>query len=313
MKNSELVKKAVWSIADLAADGGLLDPQQSDQFINYILDAPTMLPRVRNVRMTAPITRVNRINFGQRLLQVAEEGVCPDSSSPQTSRAMELVAREYIARIDLPYTVIEDNIMGGNIGQRRNGGGDSNGGIVDLIMQMLAQQVALDIEELALLGDTADPDPYLASQDGWLKLAQGQHVVDAGGAPLSGAILAQGLAELPPVFQRNVANLRHFTSTNQRLNYVQELGQRQTPLGDAQFQGTAPVLSLGSPVEGVSMLPQDRGLFTMWNNLVLGFWRQVHIETDKVICDRTHRIVVTTRFAVSIEDTDAAVSYINLG
>ena len=51
----------------------------------------------------------------------------------------------------------------------------------------------------------------------------------------------------------------------------------------------------------------------MWNNLVLGFWRQVHIETDKVICDRTHRIVVTTRFAVSIEDTDAAVSYINLG
>lgn len=313
MKNKDLIKRAIWSVADLAADGGLLNPDQSDQFINYILDAPTMLPNVRTPRMNAPTTRVNRISFGERLLRAAEEGVCPDSESPETSRGLELNAKEYMARIDLPYSVIEDNIMGGNINERRNGGPDATGGVVDLIMRMLAQQVALDLEELALRGDTASADPYLATQDGWLKLAQA-NAVDAGASKLTGAVLTQALGSLPPWFQRRRADLRYFVSTNQRLCYGTELSQRQTALGDAQFTGNVPLMGPGGVrVEDVSMIPDAQGLLTMWQNLVLGFWRQIHIETDKEICERVHRIVVTCRVAVGMDDTSAAVALTNLG
>ena len=313
MKNKDLIKRAIWSVADLAADGGLLSPAQSDQFINYILDAPTMLPNVRTPRMNAPSTKVNRIAFGQRLLKTAEEGVCPDSDRPETSRGLELNAKEYMARIDLPYSVIEDNIMGGNIGQRRNGGGDATGGIVDLIMRMLAQQVALDLEELALRGDTGSADPFLASQDGWLKLSQA-NTVDAGGSKLSGALMTQALGSLPPWFQRRRADLRYFTSTNQRLCYGTELAARQTALGDAQFTGNVPLNGPGGVrVEDVSMIPDEQSLLTMWQNLVLGFWRQINIETDKEICERVHRIVVTTRVAVGMDDPNAAVAITNMG
>ena len=44
-----------------------------------------------------------------------------------------------------------------------------SGGIVDTIMTLIAERVAIDLEELAIRGDTTDSDPYLALTDGYLK------------------------------------------------------------------------------------------------------------------------------------------------
>ena len=48
---------------------------------------------------------------------------------------------------------------------------------------MLAEAVARDMEEVAINGDTASADPFLATMDGVLKQAT-SHVVDAAAASL---------------------------------------------------------------------------------------------------------------------------------
>ena len=55
-------------------------------------------------------------------------------------------------------------------------------GLHQTIVDLIAERAALDLEELAIQGDTTNAaDAYLALQDGYLKLATA-NVVNVGGA-----------------------------------------------------------------------------------------------------------------------------------
>lgn len=313
--NKSIIEKADMTLADLAT-GGLLQPEQADMFIRKVLQAPTILPMSRVVRMNSPQRKIEKIGFGSRILRAAVSGTAlavGDRSKP-TTETITLTTKEVIAEIRLPYDVIEDNIERGNINTAGAGSDPKpvQGGFKDTIVSMIAERVALDLEELALLGDTGSADTFLALTDGYLLLAN-QHSKDQLSAAITKEMFRDGLKALPKQYHRNLSALRHLVSVNQEINYRDSLSNRDTGLGDSIIEGFRGVFAYGVPVEKTPMMPEASGLLVDPKNLIFGIQRQVSMEVDKDISARVFKIVVTARVDFKIEEPDAVVQYKNIG
>jgi len=313
--NAELMKKADLALSDMNTNGGLLEAEQGNLFIRKLLVQPTILRQARAVRMISPQMKVNKIQFGSRILHAGTQGTAlglSDRSKPTTEQ-IQLSTKEVIAEVRLPYDVIEDNIEGGNIGERNDTStGGMTGGLKDTIMDLIIERVALDLEELALLGDTGSGDAYLALLDGWLVQAT-SNVVDMTSAPISKDMFKQGLQTMPDQYLRNLQQLRHYVSVDNEIAYRDSLANRETALGDSQIQGTSPVFGFGVAVEKASLMPAASGLLMPPQNMIFGIQRQIHIETDKDISAREYKIVVTLRVDMLFEEEGAVVKYSNIG
>ena len=329
MNNQELMQKADWAVSDLEANGGKLNPEQSSAFIRKLLVQPTILASARSVPMASPQRKINKIQFGKRILRARTSATALDTAAidgafdpaaeataraKPTTEQITLTTKEVIAEIHLPYDLIEDNIEGGNIGTMTGGSGDATGGIKDTIMTLIAERAALDLEELALLGDTTlgVADPYLDLVDGWLVQAT-SNVVDAGAAPISKTVFKNGIKAMPDQYLRNRAALRQYVSVDNETEYRDTLANRETSLGDANTTGANPVFAFGTRVEAASLMPAANGLMTDPMNLIFGIQRDIHIETDKDIRARNYIIVLTARVDFKIEEELAVVKYTNIG
>lgn len=319
MTNADLIRKADITISELTGTGGYLNPEQSNAFIRKLLVAPTLLAQVRRVTMSAPVRKINKISFASRILNAGTGGsggltqsLTSSQRAAPTTEQIQLQTHEVVAEVYLPYDVIEDNIEGGNVGTFNEGGNPPMaGGFRDTIVTLIAERVAIDLEEQALLGDTTSGDSFLAQTNGYLKLIQ-SNVVDAGGQPISRTLLKNGMKTLPSQYRRNRAALSHMLSTEQEIEYRDTLAARETSAGDAQFQSTAPVYGSGAPVQGVPMMPGSSGILTNPLNLIFGVQRDIMMETDKIITQRVYVIVVTARVAIQVEEELACVKYVNL-
>jgi hypothetical protein len=311
---SQLVTRADLALADLANNGGLLLPEQANQFIDFIYDEPTILRQSRFIRMTGPQRNINRMGFGSRILRAARQAGsaldaggndryvrAADRAKPTTTK-IQLNTSEVIAEVRIPYEVLEDNIEGESFEAH--------------VLRAIATRVAIDLEELALWGDSASTDPYLALQNGWMKRAN-LHVLDNLDAGFTPATAAAALLAMPSKYLRNLPQMKAFVSLANRIRYAQFLSARGTALGDAALQGNAPLQAAGLTIEGAGMLDVhgdgDQGLVTMPQNLLFGIQRDISIETDKDIRSREYIIVVTARVALQVDDADAMVRLDNLG
>ena len=116
--NAKLSKRAEIVLGDLTSDGGMLNPEQSNQFIDYVQDEPTILNQARIIRMNAPQRLIEKMGFQGRILRAADQtdGETTDRFLARTDYAkiqtgkMLLTTKEVIAEVRIPYEVLEDNI-----------------------------------------------------------------------------------------------------------------------------------------------------------------------------------------------------------
>lgn len=309
--NKDLITKADVALSDLASNGGLLNPEQTDQFIQVLMDSPTIINSARVVTMNAPQKKINKIGFGNRILNAAvsatqladNKRVKPDFGNVQ------LNSKEVIAEIHIPYDVLEDNIAGGNIGVAM---GQPAGGLHDIIVNMIAQRAALDLEELAILGDTLSSDSYLALTDGFLKRAT-LHSVDAQGATISKDIFKQVIKAMPDKYLRVRGENNFFVSVDNETEYRDTVANRVTGLGDSALVSANALSAFGSPLIAAPLMPNASGIYTNPNNLIFGIQRRINIEYDKDIRARKFIIVLTARLDFQVEEPDAMVVIKNLG
>jgi HK97 family phage major capsid protein len=314
---NENLARADIAIDQLDTNGGLLQPEQANAFIDMILDEPTILPTVRVERMNAPEKKINRIGFGSRILRAARNapglGAEDDGSNGRYVRKAERAApttsqivlrdSEVIAEVRIPYEVLEDNIEGQALEAH--------------IMRLIAQQAAVDLEELFLWGDTAlaGTDAYLGLQDGMLKRAT-SHVADNLGVGVSPDLFANAMLAMPQKYLRNLAQMKAWISVANTIRYRQRVAQRQTGYGDSALQNNIPLQAHGLTIEGAPMLAADNigamGLVTFPKNLIWGIRRDISVETAKDIRSREYIIVLTMRVATQIDDADAVVKLENI-
>lgn len=306
MENSEIIKKADLALSDLTSNGGLLSPTQTNTFMRTLIDEPTLLNSMRTKIMSAPIDKINKIGFGSRILRPAVSNVALSEADRAKADLGQVIleTKEVMATIYLPYSVLEDNIEGGNVGV---GAFSSPGGLHNTLVTLMAQRAALDLEELAIMGDTTSADPYLALQNGFLKKTTA-NVVNVGAAFDKNAVKA-ALKAMPTKYLRDRTSLQHFVSVGSETEIRDSYSNRQTGLGDSSLQGNQGVSVFGSAVKGVALMPGANGLFTNPQNLIFGIWRNVMMEYDKNIETRQFIIVLTMRMCFEIEEQNAIAKY----
>lgn len=318
MKMKQLLAKADMALSDLAT-AGLMLPEQSNNFIKILMQDTAFLDDVRLINMSRPKMTVNKLSLSSRALRVANQGnISSPLSGEEGTRALaradrtkvttskvELDTYEVIAEVNLPYEVLEDNIEGGAIDNTR---------FQQTVLEELAKRIRIDIEDVMLNGDTASLDTFLAERDGVLKLAT-SNIVNNSGAALDAVTFNEMVQALPDKFKRVMNRYKFYTSHNKRLQYMMQVAQRQTGLGDAVLiggdgQNFAP---FGVPLVGAAAMPSGQALFIDPSNILFGVQRNMRMEFDRDTRERVLIIVFTMRFDFTLEQEDMVVKAINIG
>ena len=89
MSNELLEKVISTSVIGANGVGGLLTPEQSGRFIDYMWNSTVLGPQVRTVRMRANEVELDRMAVGERLVRLATEAV----SDPVQGRSVHRLPR----------------------------------------------------------------------------------------------------------------------------------------------------------------------------------------------------------------------------
>ena len=318
MKMKSLLAKADIALADLA-NGGLMLPTQANNFIRILTQDTALLDDVRMQMMNTPSLVVNKLDLATRALRVANQGIISSPLSGEegpralsranrtkvTTTKVTLNTYEVIAEVNLPYEVLEDTIEGGQI---------DNTQFQQTVLAKLGERIRVDIEDVMFNGDTGSGDPFLAARNGII-IQSTSNVVNNGGAALDAVTFNEMIQTLPDKFKRVMNRYKFYVAHNKRLQYMMQVAQRQTGLGDSVLisgDGTnfAP---FGVPLIGAASMPANTGLFIDPANIIFGVQRQMRMEFDRDSRERVLIIVFTMRFDFKLEQEDMVVKAINLG
>jgi HK97 family phage major capsid protein len=305
--NKQLMEKADIAVSDLIADGGYLQPEQATAFIVNLIKQSVVLSMIDVRALRSHTQLIDKVGINGRVLRPGVSGAAlaaADRAKPTTDQTtLNTVLMK--GEIRLNDEVLEDNIEGGNFKQT--------------VMDMMAEHVGIDMEDLAVNGDTLSADPLLALQDGMLKTAS-VHVVDAGNVYISKTHFKDAIKAMPSQWNRNKASHVFLTSEDCETDFRDYLADRATPLGDQQVQGDAPLRPYNRPLIPVPVFPDNIGTGSHCTNVLLtdpknarwGIWRRVRVETDRDITSGEWIMVVTVRAGFQWRERDAVVKVINV-
>ena len=304
-------------------NGGLLNPEQSARFLDYMFDATVIGKVARTVRMKSDTTEIDRVGVGEKLMKLATEGDNTASNAAVTFSKISLTTKKLRLDWELSTESLEDNIEGPDL--------------EDHIARMMATQAGNDIEDVLLNGnESLTSDALYKAFDGVVKKAKANaHVVDAAGAGLSRAVFNSALKALPRKYKQRRTDLRFLSGSNLIQDYLYSTSQNiqnvnPQDIASGIIRGeVAPVsgpagyvapYAFGIPIVEVPLLPETQTgdyanasgshgdvHLTFPNNVVIGVKRDVTVY--RFFWPRKDSIEYTmyTRVGVQIEQADAWV------
>jgi hypothetical protein len=309
-------------VASENGNGGLLNPEQSARFLDYMFDATVIGKVARTVRMKADTTEIDRMSVGEKLVKLASEGENTGANSGVTFSKISLTTKKLRMDWELSTESLEDNIEGADL--------------EDHIARLMATQAGNDIEDVILNGDSSLSDALYKSFDGVVKKAKaGGHVVDAAGAVISREVFNKALKALPRKYKQRRTDLRFLSGSNLIQDYLYSTSQNiqnvnPQDIASGIIRGDVPVLggpagyvapyAFGIPIVEVPLLPETQTgdydtptgshgdvHLTFPNNVVIGIKRDVTVY--RFFWPRKDSIEYTmyTRVGVQIEQADAWV------
>lgn len=257
MTNEEMVKKAIVT-TDAIATSGKLNPQQADKFIDYVIDVSGLKNNARVVRFRNEQLDIDKIGVAKRVAMPATEAVSPSSRRGISTSKVSLSPKEIIVPFEISDNFMENNLEGASV--------------EDHIIKMMATQLANDMETLYIEGDVLGravlesdllengstqyvKDSYLALFDGWLRKADGGHVVDIAGANVGTSAFSKMLNALPAKFKRNRGELRFLTSIDLEQLYREKVASRATIGGDTALSSNMNLTPFGIPLVPFPLFP----------------------------------------------------------
>jgi len=305
-----------------AGNGGLLNPEQSARFLDYMFDATVIGKVARTVRMRSDTSEIDRMSVGEKLLALATEGDATGANSPVTFSKISLTTKKLRLNWEISSESLEDNIEGPDL--------------EDHIARLIATQAGNDVEDVVLNGNAASTDTLYMAFDGVVKKAKANgHVVAGAGAAVSRELFNKALKAMPRKYKQRRADLRFLAGSNliQDFLFANSIGTNQTipqDIASSIIRGQTESLggpagfvapfAFGIPIVEVPMLKEDQtgsyatpsGLhgdihLTFPNNVVIGIKRDVTVY--RFFQPRKDSIEYTmyTRVGTQIEQADAWV------
>jgi hypothetical protein len=303
-------------------NGGLLNPEQSARFLDYMFDATVIGKVARTVRMRADTAEIDRMSVGEKLMKLATEGDDTASNAAVTFSKISLTTKKLRLDWELSTESLEDNIEGADL--------------EDHIARLMATQAGNDIEDVILNGVGSGSDPlYKAFQGVVAKAKANGRVVAGAGAAVSRELFNKALKAMPRKYMQRRGDLRFLAGSNliQDFLYANSIGTNNTipqDIASSVIRGATPGLggaagyvapfAFGIPIVEVPLLPETQtGSYsspsgshgdihlTFPNNVVIGIKRDVTVY--RFFWPRKDSIEYTmyTRVGVQIEQPDAWV------
>lgn len=305
--NRVMLRKADLALSDLTTGGGLLQPAQAARFMRLLIDEAVIMRMATVVPMRSPKQLIEKIRFGSRVLRPGSEATAlaaGDRAKPDLTK-VELDAKLYKAEVRLSDEILEDSIERAQFRQT--------------VMQLMAERIALDTDELIANGNTASADAFLATLDG-IRTAATSNVVNAGGVTTNKTIFRDMEKNMQSEYLRNRAAMRFLTSMDSASDYRNALADRGTVLGDRFMEANAQIMWSGLKIDAVPVFPENLGagtnetemLLTDPKNINVGMWRRIKIETDKDISEGVLKIVATLRMDVKYAEETAVVKAVGV-
>ena len=193
--------------------GGLLNPEQSARFLDYMFDATVIGKVARTVRMRADTTEIDRIGVGEKLMKLAAEAENTGSNAAVQFSKISLTTKKLRLDWELSTESLEDNIEGADL--------------EDHIARLMATQAGNDLEDVVLNGNTAlTGDALYKSFDGVVKIAKANgHVVAGAGAAVSREIFNKALKAMPRKYKQRRPDLRFLAGSNLIQDYLYSTSQ----------------------------------------------------------------------------------------
>ena len=303
--------------------GGLLNPEQSARFLDYMFDATVIGKLARTVRMRADTTEIDRIGVGEKLMKLASEAEDTGTNSGVTFSKISLTTKKLRLDWELSTESLEDNIEGADL--------------EDHIARLMATQAGNDLEDVVLNGNTSlTSDNLYKAFDGIVKIAKANgHVVAGAGAAVSREIFNKALKAMPRKYKQRRNELRFLSGSNLIQDYLfststniqnvnpQDIaasiirGETAGLGGPAGF--TAP-FAFGIPIVEVPLLKEtqtgsyatpsgDHGdiHLTFPNNVVVGIKRDVTVYRFFWPKKDSIEYTMYTRVGCQVEQADAWV------
>ena len=300
-ENRTLLRKAEIAVADFAS-GGVLQPEQTNEFIRLAIKQPVILKMCTVTPMKSFKEERDKLRFSGRVLRAGQEATAlPSAAWAKPAVGMfTLDAQLFKAETRLSEEVLEDQIERGVFRQT--------------LMEELSKAIGRDMEWVAVNGDKDSTDPVLAKLDGILHQAS-TWTVNAASAKLSKTVLRDMLRLMPDEFAEQ-GNLQYFTNRVARIDYRDSLADHATGLGDLMIQTSDKTLYADMPVNAVPEFPVDatltQALLCDPEGIYVGILRQIRIKVDEDISAGVAIIVVTVRFDVKLAEAGAVVRGYNI-
>lgn len=208
--SNELLQKVIATTDVGGGSGGLMNPEQSSQFIDYLWDATVLANEGRKVRLRSEVADIDKVSIGQRIARKATEAVDDGVNVGATFTKISLTTTKIRLDWELSSESLEDNI------EERD--------LEDHIARMMATQLGNDLEDVGISGDTGSGDALLKSFDGFRKLGLATaHVVDAGGAALTRSVFNTALKTMPRNYLQRRNQLSFYVGSALQQNYLYSL------------------------------------------------------------------------------------------
>lgn len=309
-----MINKGVISTSALSS-GGLLNPEQSNKFIDLVIDETAMRGHVRIIRVKAGELQIDKIGVGRRVTVPKEEAIDPGIRRGVATSKIKLNPEDVMVPFEISDNFELENIEGESI--------------QDTIVRMMATQFANDLEEMylranrlgaaVLQSDIIDggsatqyvKDGLMALQDGWFTLAMAGNIVDALGANVSAQLFSDMINAMPTRFKKNRKNLRLFTPPTIEQNYRMQQSTRATAIGDTALNGMPDLTPFSIrmlPVNLLSETPLITEHITLTGTDVIPLLNKNLVDGGEVVVEQT---IDSTPVTPYIEGTDYNMDYVN--
>jgi hypothetical protein len=253
--NQDLIEKTILQGASGAnpglTNGGRLNAEQRDRFVQLVQDSSVLLKHVRFEQMRNLRKDIDRIFIGAPVTVAATEDNAGTNSSRPVFSQISLSADKLRSDWEISTEALQDNIEGGSL--------------EDTIMEMMVKRISTDIEILAIQGDVTKTglssyEALVGTADGYDVLTAGAWQVDAAGATITKELFSDALRTMPDQYLQD-PDLRWIVSRATMIDWQESIAGRETAGGDSALAGKT-MSPYGIPMLVVPNMPINAPITT---------------------------------------------------
>ena len=298
-----------------ALPNSVLNRQQSDRFIDLVINYSVLLQRIRVRRVDHPKGEINKLNLGS----IVTEGANSTSTATTRIPSESLVPydmEKYRSAFDIKTDFLEDNIEKANVR--------------DKILEMFTKRIAIDTEMAAIEGDDSlavgdgqtDENNLLGVNDGFRQLlldnVPGGQQLDVSGAAPSKAMYYAMRRLIPSRFRVARPQYVFISSSGPVDKWMLDWSNRVTEGGDAVLATGLKPGPFGTPMLEVPLMPEDLTFgsagtdgsevwLTPLDNLIYFIQRDITIEFERKPRNDAWEATIHFRVDFAVEDPTMVV------